>query len=76
MRLKRHATAVITASQDSVRELAYRVNDGIQVSLFWHPVSDSVSVTVDDVRTGEHFELPVERDRALFAFNHPFAYAG
>ena len=33
-------------------------------------------MTVDDERTGERFELPVERDRALFAFNHPFAYAG
>ena len=76
MRLKRRATAVITASQDTVRELAYRVNDGIHVSLFWNPVSDAVSLSVDDDRTGEHFELPVERDRALFAFNHPFAYAG
>ena len=76
MKLRRRTTMVVTATQDVVRELAYRVNDGIHVCLYWHPADDSLSMTVDDERTGERFELPVERDRALFAFNHPFAYAG
>jgi hypothetical protein len=76
VKFRRKSTAVITSTQDTVRELAYRVNDGIHVFLFWHPADDSVSLTVDDERTGVRFELPVERDRALFAFNHPFAYAG
>jgi hypothetical protein len=57
------------------RELAYRVNDGIRVYLLWHPADDSVSVSVDDEKTGERFQLPVPGDQALFAFNHPFAYA-
>jgi hypothetical protein len=60
----------------NARELAYRVNDGIHVLLLWHPSDDSVSISVDDERTGECFELPVPGDRAMFAFNHPFAYAG
>ena len=60
---------------DTVRELAHRVNDGIHVMLLWHAGDDSLSLRVDDERTGERFELPVERDQALFAFNHPFAYA-
>jgi hypothetical protein len=60
----------------NARELAYRVNDGIHVLLLWHPADDSVSISVDDERTGERFELPVPGDRAMFAFNHPFAYAG
>jgi hypothetical protein len=60
---------------DAVRELAHRVNDRIHVTLYWHAGDDSVSLAVDDERTGERFELPVERDQALFAFNHPFAYA-
>jgi hypothetical protein len=57
------------------RELAARESDGIHVLLLWHPRSDEVTVSVDDTRTGQYFELPVERDRALDAFNHPFAYA-
>jgi hypothetical protein len=58
------------------RQLADRVSDGLHVQLLWHPADDSVSVAVDDRRSGEHFESPVPRDRALFAFNHPFAFAG
>jgi hypothetical protein len=34
-----------------------------------------VTVTVDDSRAGRSFELAVDRDRALDAFYHPFAYA-
>ena len=59
----------------TVRELAHRVSDGIHVTLLWHPHEESVSVSVDDRRTGERFELPVPSDQALFAFEHPFAFA-
>jgi len=57
------------------RELAARENDGIHVLLLWHPREDAVTVTVDDTRAGQHFDLSVARDRALEAFYHPFAYA-
>ena len=60
----------------AARELAHRVSDGIHVTLWWHPVDQSVSLRVDDRRTGERFELPVPGDEALFAFRHPFAFAG
>ena len=70
------STTVSTTAKDTVRELAYRFNDGIHVLLLWHPADDSVSISVDDERTGESFELPVPGDRAMFAFNHPYAYAG
>ena len=61
--------------RSDARELAARESDGIHVLLLWHPRSDEVTVSVDDTRTGQYFELPVERDRALDAFHHPFAYA-
>jgi hypothetical protein len=64
-----------THLQDSRRELAHRVADGIEVQLLWSATDDSVSVAVCDHRDGVVFELPVARDRALHAFNHPFAYA-
>ena len=38
--------------------------------------TDSVSVAVEDQRTGEFFELPVvDPNDALIAFHHPYAYA-
>jgi len=60
----------------AARELAHRVADGLHVPLWWLPAQKSVSVAVDDRRTGERFELPVPGDEALFAFRHPFAFAG
>jgi hypothetical protein len=60
---------------DTRRELAHRVSDGIEVQLLWSADDDSVSVAVCDHRDGVVFDLPVARERALHAFNHPFAYA-
>jgi hypothetical protein len=57
------------------RELALRESDGVRVALLWHPREDAVTVAVEDARTEHRFELAVERERALDAFNHPFAYA-
>jgi hypothetical protein len=57
------------------RELAHRVADGIEVQLLWSAADDTVSVAVSDHRDGVVFELPVAADRAMHAFNHPFAYA-
>jgi hypothetical protein len=59
----------------AVRELAVRESDGVRVVLFWHPRENSVTVSVNDACAGHSFELPVDRDRALEAFYHPFAYA-
>lgn len=57
------------------RELAYRANDGIEVSLLWEPRDDSLVVSVADEKTGEAFELRVEGERPLDVFYHPFAFA-
>ena len=57
------------------RELDSRSSDGIEVRLFWHPPDSRVSVSVNDTKSGERFELPVrDRDRALDVFHHPYAY--
>jgi hypothetical protein len=64
-----------TATHTEPRELAVRKADGISVLLLWHPSEDNLTVTVADSKTGEVFELPVERHRAMEAFHHPFAYA-
>lgn len=65
----------MTSPTTTTRELAVRESDGVRVLLLWHPREDAVTVSVEDSRAGQSFELPVARDRALEAFYHPFAYA-
>ena len=58
-----------------LRELAYRVSDGVEVSLVWNQPEDRLLVMVVDVRTRSWFNVPARRENALDVFNHPFAYA-
>jgi hypothetical protein len=64
-----------TTDRKQSRELASRESDGLAVRLVWHPSEDAVTVSVTDSRTGDRFQLAVDRKRALDAFYHPFAYA-
>ena len=57
------------------RELAARESDGIHVLLLWHPRENALTVEVEDTRVGDCFQLAVAPERALDAFQHPFAYA-
>jgi hypothetical protein len=65
----------MSAATREIRELAARESDGLHVLLLWHPREDAVTVSVEDSRAGERFQLAIARDRALDAFYHPFAYA-
>jgi hypothetical protein len=56
------------------RELAQRNGGGLDVSLYWDPRDDALTVIVQDTREGARFEIPVESASALDAFEHPFAY--
>ncbi len=57
------------------RELAARESDGVHVVLLWHPDENALTVSVEDARVGDRFQIAVAPDRALDAFYHPFAYA-
>jgi hypothetical protein len=57
------------------RELAARDTDGLLVRLLWHPGHDSLTVSVEDARLGDRFQVAVAPERALDAYYHPFAYA-
>jgi hypothetical protein len=61
--------------ETSTRELAAREHDGVSVRLLWHPRMNAVTVSVEDSRVGDRFQLAVAADRALDAYYHPFAYA-
>ena len=57
------------------RELASRSSDDLEVTLWWDSRIDALAVSVWDWKRDTHFELAVDRDRALDVFYHPFAYA-
>jgi len=59
----------------NTRELAARESDGIHVLLLWHPPENAITVSIEDDRRRDRFQLAVAPDRALDAFYHPFAYA-
>jgi len=69
---KRKATTPELRPQ--LRELAHRHGNDIDVSLFWRPVDGTVLLLLVEVPTGVVFEVPVPAERALDAFNHPYAY--
>jgi hypothetical protein len=64
-----------TAPAPAFRELAHRVNGGVEVTLFWDVRENRLAVTVSDPRSGESFVLDTELSRALDVFYHPYAHA-
>jgi hypothetical protein len=56
------------------RELARRVNDGLDVTLSWHPALDELTVRVRDERDDAYFEIHPEHHLALEVYYHPYAY--
>jgi hypothetical protein len=69
------ATLECTPVEIATRELAHRRNGALDIFLLWHPADDSVSIRVEDLRTGVRVDLDVDQSSALEAFRHPFSYA-
>lgn len=65
----------MSPTSSDTRELAVRESDGINVLLLWHPSENALTVSVEDARVGDGFQITVKPDRALDAFYHPYAYA-
>ena len=65
-----------TLTTVALRELARRVNGGLEITLYWHPDDNGISVEVYHQATGETIAFPVRADRALDAFHHPFVHLG
>ena len=59
----------------AIRELDHRITSGVEVSLGWNPEDDSISIKVWDKKaTPGPVRVLVAPEKALDAFNHPFAY--
>jgi hypothetical protein len=56
------------------RELAHRVNDGLEITLYWDGRDNSTSIDVHHTATEETISFAVRPEQALDAFHHPFAH--
>jgi hypothetical protein len=59
----------------SFRELAHRIDGGVDVRLLWSARENRLAVTVFDEHAGELVVLDAESDEALDVFYHPYAHA-
>lgn len=66
----------VTTTTNPMRELAYRENHGMRVTLLWSEHDGHLLVVVDDVLTDQRFEIDASPEAALHVFNHPFACLG
>jgi hypothetical protein len=62
-------------SRTAEKELAYRNQNGLEVTLLWDARSNEVYVDVIDHLDDTGFRLPIAGHLALDAFHHPYAYA-
>jgi hypothetical protein len=65
---------MLLENDPGTRELANRFNDGLEVTLLWHPARDELTVCGSDHRTGARFEIRPERHLALEVYYHPYCY--
>lgn len=56
------------------RELAHRAGQGLDVTLYWHPPTNALTVCVVDERHQDYFEIDTSPSHALAAFYHPFLF--
>ena len=68
-----HAHNRPTDIDTQLRELAYRSNNGVNVTLSWHAETDELLVCVYDERRDVYFEIHPEREFALDVYYHPYA---
>jgi hypothetical protein len=66
--------STMCATRTKRRELARRASGGVEIALYWSPSDDSTSLEIFVAATAETITLGVAQERALDAFNHPFAY--
>jgi len=60
----------------SMRELDYRLVNGLDVQLWWDSETGCICVSVRDARTESQSVIKVRGgERPLDVFHHPFAYA-
>ena len=67
---------VLSSTRRRVRELAERSSNGTRVRLLWRQGTRHLWVEVREPTTDLVLAIPIQPERALDAFYHPYAYAG
>jgi hypothetical protein len=67
-------TEVPAIGRATTRELAHRETTHLQVSLLWHPTNNLLTLRLVEVGTGREYTFCIKPEKALDAFNHPYAY--
>jgi hypothetical protein len=57
-----------------LRQLAQRRSGYLEVTLLWNRRSRRVWISIHDLANDEQYAARVPPERALDAFNHPYAY--
>ena len=65
----------MTPTRKRIRELAERTSNGTLMRLFWLQGTRELWVEVSEPEFDVTIVIPAEPERALEAFNHPYAYA-
>ena len=65
----------MTPNRKRTRELAERTSSGTLVRLFWMQGTRDLWVEVWEAQFDVTIVIPAEPERALEAFQHPYAYA-
>jgi len=63
------------STEDDYIDLATRFEGSINVALFWDRTRGDLIVVAQDRLTGEDVRIPVEPERAVEVYRHPFAHA-
>ena len=71
---RRAGPATDDTSGAPARELAQRRSGDVDVLLLWHPESDRIELCVLDLATAVSVHIDVAPDKALDAFDRPYAY--
>jgi hypothetical protein len=66
--------AAYRTSRATFRELAHRVEGGVDVTLLWRSRENRLAVAVFDEHAVELLVLDTESDKALDVFYHPYAH--
>jgi hypothetical protein len=75
MAIAKRGETAMAATHITRQELAHRMSNGIEVTLYWNTATNRVSIEVSDARFDDRFEFEVPGNDALDAFHHPYAYA-
>jgi len=59
---------------DKPIDLMERQANGLLVILYWLKTTNTICITTVDERTGEFHKSDIPNDKAMDAFEHPFAY--